>query len=719
MFRDRLAGAALLLLALGAEGHARTTASPPAHGRGFPIAFAPAGGSRFTARGPSGTLVLRPDAAALVLPADRPSGSRAVVTTVLRGSDPAARGAGQERLPGTASSFVGRDRSKWRSGDSTFAAVRYVEVYPGVSVTWHARGGRLEYDFEVAPGADPSRIRLRFEGADDLSRGRSGDLVLTAGGHAVRHLRPIAYQEQGGVRETVDAEWLLAKGGEASFALGRYDRTRPLVIDPAIVGASVLGGTGFDSANAVALDAAGNVYVTGETASLDFPLFGSATRVPAGENDVFVAKLDPTATTLLYSTVVGGRANDLGTGVAVDSAGHAWITGETVSADFPTTAGASQPALAGATDAFLVKLDPAGAALLASTYLGGEGFDRGNGIAVDGAGRAAVAGRTGSLSFPTTPGAFQTFFRGSDFDAFLSRFDATGALAQSTYVGGSENDAAFGVVLDSAGRAYVVGGTRSPDFPATPSAYQGSNLSTDAFVSSFSAGGTLAYSTFLGGSFVDRGNAIALDPRGRVIVAGWASSPDFPAVSATQATYGGGPNDAFVAMLDTSASGDASLLFSTFLGGSGDDRAHGVAAASETAVWVAGQASSAGFPVIGDPSFVAPGGDASDAFAARFDLAAVPALRFSTVLGGAGDDRAHGIAATASGDAVLAGRTDSPGFPTGASRYGPGGGTDAFVLRIAGAGGGVIPSVPTVSATALALLALALGTAGLVLARRV
>ncbi|MDQ5871108.1 MAG: hypothetical protein M3547_02760, partial [Acidobacteriota bacterium] len=240
---------------------------------------------------------------------------------------------------------------------------------------------------------------------------------------------------------------------------------------------------------------------------------------------------------------------------------------------------------------------------------------------------------------------------------------------------------------------------------------------TDAFVSAFAPGGALLYSTFLGGSFVDRGNAIAVDPRGRVIVAGQASSPDFPSVSATQTTYGGGPNDAFVAAIDPSASGDASLLFSTYLGGGGDDRAHGVAALSDSAVWVAGQASAIGFPII-DPSFPMAGGGASDAFAARFDLAVSPVLRFSTILGGAGDDRAHAVAATASGDAVLAGRTDSPGFPPSASRYGLGGGTDAFVLRIAGAGGGVLPSVPTLSAMALALLASGLGAAGLFLARR-
>ncbi len=443
---------------------------------------------------------------------------------------------------------------------------------------------------------------------------------------------------------------------------------------------------------------------------------GSGNRFPAGQNDVFVAKLDPTASTLLYSTVVGGGAADSGTGIAIDSGGNAWVTGETVSTDFPTASGAFQPTLAGATDAFVAKIGPSGAALLASTFLGGEGFDRGNAIAVDGSGRVAIAGRTGSQTFPTTPDALQTFFRGSDFDAFFSRFDSSAALVHSTYLGGSENDAAFGVAVDSSNRAYVVGGTRSPDFPATMSAFQGSNFSTDAFVSAFAPGGGLLYSTFLGGSFVDRGNAIAVSGPGRVVVAGWASSSDFPSVSATQPTYGGGPNDAFLASIDTTASGDASLLFSTFLGGSGDDRAHGVAWTG-TSAWIAGQASSPDFPVT-DPILPAAGGGASDAFAARFDLAAAPVRRFSTTLGGAGDDRAHGVAATASGDAVLAGRTDSPGFPPNASRYGPGGATDAFVLRIAGAGQPAPPSVPMLSPTALAVLAGALAAAGLTLARR-
>ena len=707
---NRLATAGLLLLVLAVEGDGRQTTTAPLPPRPFPIAFAPAAADTFAARGPAGTVSVGAAGATLVRPGELN------LETHFRGSNRKARGTALERLPGTVSAFRGRDRARWRAGIPTFAAVRYADVYPGIAVTWHGRSGRLEYDFEVEPFADPSRIRLEFEGAARVALDPTGAIVLAGGTGEVRHLRPVAYQDRGGRRDAVEAAWRLSDG-EARFALGPYDRARSLVIDPVIVGSAVLGGTGFDSANAVALDAAGNVYVTGESASLDFPLVGPGGRTPAGQNDVFVAKLDPTATTLLYSTVIGGDAADSGTGISVDASGSAWVTGETVSSDFPTAAGAFQADLAGATDAFAVRLDPSGAALIVSTLLGGEGFDRGNTIAIDPAGGAAIAGRTGSTSFPTTDDALQTFFRGSDFDAFFARFSAAGTLVHSTYLGGVENDAAFGVALDAAGRAYVVGGTRSPDFPATASAFQGSNFSTDAFLSAFGPGGALLYSTFLGGSFVDRANAVALDSRGRVLVAGQASSPDFPSVSAPKPTYGGGPNDAFVAAIDPSASGDASLLFSTFVGGSGDDRAHGVAARSEAAVWVAGQASATNFLVI-DPTFTATGGGTSDVFAARFDLSAAPVLRFSTLLGGPGDDRAYAVAATESGDAVLAGPTDSTGFPPNASRYGPGGATDAFVLRVAEGGVPIAASVPTLSSAALGFLAAALALAGFALARR-
>jgi Beta-propeller repeat len=464
-----------------------------------------------------------------------------------------------------------------------------------------------------------------------------------------------------------------------------------------VVSSAVLGGSALDSANAVAVDAAGNIYVAGETASANFPTVGSP-RGFAGVSDAFVVKLDPTGTVLFYSTLIGGSEADSATAIGVDAGGNVWITGETLSDDFPTTPDAVLRTPAGASDAFLAKLDPSGAVLLYATRLGGEGFDRGNAIAVGTGGEVAVAGRTGSTSFPVTAGAVQPFQRGGDFDAFVSRFDSTGQLTLSTYLGGAENDAAFGVALDG-GAVWIVGGTRSPDFPATSGAYQSTNFATDAFATKLDAAGGFVYSTFLGGSFVDRANAIAVDSAGHAFVAGQAGSPDFPTVNAVQATFGGGANDAFLAELDSSRSGDASLVFSTFLGGSGDDRASGVAIRA-VGLSLAGQIST------------------GDAFVARFRTSGAPALIETTVLGGSGNDNANAVTMTPSGDAVAVGRTDSIGFPPVAARFGTGGGTDAFLVRIGEGGPAPSIAVPLVSPRLLALLAGCLAAVGVALLRR-
>ncbi len=502
--------------------------------------------------------------------------------------------------------------------------------------------------------------------------------------------------------------------GFAVLAMGGHGEAREAAVDAAVVSSAVLGGTGLDSANAVAVDRNGNIYVAGETASADFPVLGSS-RAFAGVSDAFVAKLDPTGRVLLYSTFLGGSEADVASGIAVDAAGNAWVAGETLSPDFPTTSDALRRDPAGASDAFLAKLDPSGNAVLYATRIGGAGFDRANALAVGVGDNVAVAGRTGSSDFPTTAGAAQTFFRGGDFDAFVSRFDSSGQLTSSTFLGGSENDAAFGVALDG-GAVWIAGGTRSPDFPATTGAFQSSNFATDAFATKLDSAGGFVYSTFLGGSFVDRANAISVDSLGHAFVAGQAGSPDFPMASPVQAASGGGANDGFLAELDPARAGDASLLFSTYLGGSGDDRSSGVAIAGGE-LFFAGQTSSADFPLLG---FTPPsgGGGASDAFVARLQLAGAPRLSFSALVGGSGDDRAFAVAANPAGEAILAGRTDSAGFPSGAVRVGPGGSTDAFVVRIGEGGAGSVAAIPMLSPALLALLAAALAAVGLVSLRR-
>ena len=479
-----------------------------------------------------------------------------------------------------------------------------------------------------------------------------------------------------------------------------------------VVSSAVLGGSALDSANAVAVDASGNIYVAGETASADFPTVGSP-RAFAGGSDAFVVKLDPTGTVLLYSTVLGGSEADSATAIGVDAGGNVWITGETLSPDFPTTPDAVRRTPAGASDAFLAKLDPSGAVLLYATRIGGEGFDRGNAIAVGAGGEVAVAGRTGSLAFPVTAGAVQPFQRGGDFDAFVSRFDSTGHLTLSTYLGGAENDAAFGVALDG-GAVWIVGGTRSPDFPASSGAYQSTNFATDAFATKLDAAGAFVYSTLLGGSFVDRANAIAIDSAGHAFVAGQTGSPDFPTLNAVEATFAGGANDAFLAELDPTRAGDASLAFSTTLGGPGDDRALGVAIRG-AALILAGQ-TSANFPGILLP--VGSGGGTSDAFVTSLDRTGAPRLVFSALLGGTGDDRGYAVAVNSSGEAIAVGQTNSSGFPAGAVHFGTGGGTDAFLVRVGE--GGPVPSiaVPLLSPRLLALLAGCLAAAAVSLLRR-
>jgi len=627
--------------------------------------------------------------------------------TVLRmkflGSRGSCRPVGRGPLAGTTNYFVGKDPARWRTRVPAYASVEYREIYPGVSLSYHGRQRQLEYDFSLAPGVSPSLIRLGFEGARQIRLDRDGGLVLTTEHGEIRQEKPFAYQEVEGVRKPVPASFAFRGGNEVGFEVHDYDPASPLVIDPVLSFSTYLGGGGSDAGNGIAVDSSGNVYVAGETASLNFPTTaGVLQSVPGGGSDVFVAKLNPAGTALLYSTYLGGAVDDRGNAVAVDSSGNAYVTGETLSGNFPTTPGAFQTTNRGGSEAFAAKLNPAGTALLYSTYLGGTGFsDRGNGIAVDSSGSAFVTGRINSTNFPTTPGAFQTFFRGGAFDSFVTKFNATGTgLIYSTYLGGSENDAGFGVALGPAGNAYAAGGSNSLDFPTTSGAYQSSSLGPDPFLTVFNgAGSGLLYSTFLGGSFAqERANGVATDSSGNAYLTGEITSPDFPTVNPAQGSYGGGLKDGFVAKLNPAASGVASLVSSTYLGGSGDDRGNGIAVDGSGSAHVTGQTASPNFPTR-DPLQSAFAGT-NDAFATTVSPSGA-AFLFSTYLGAIGDDRGLGIAADPSGNVFLTGSTDSTSFP----RVNPlqsviGGGSDAFVARIA-AGPAQTPT-PTPTGTALA-----------------
>ncbi|HYB91873.1 MAG TPA: SBBP repeat-containing protein [Candidatus Binataceae bacterium] len=559
-------------------------------------------------------------------PTDRASAE--IETEVLRlklvGANRNARIEGVDRFATGSNYFIGNDPKKWHTDVPNYARVRYRNIYPGIDLVYYgASPGHLEYDLVLAPGIDSRAIALRFEGAKPLTLNRDGDVVakLDDGGEVIQHL-PAVYREHDGKREK-------------------------------IAGKAVLRGKdtiGFDIASGAC----------------------------AGKEHDCAVYIDPA---LAYSTYLGGSSADYGNGIAVDSSGNAYITGQAESADFPLL-NAYQSTLKGKSDAFVAKLDPSAsgtASLLYSSYLGGSGGsyggDEGYDIAVDSAGNAYVAGQTESDNFPTLNGYQENCPSASGpfgcWAAFVAKLDpsAPGAssLVYSTYLGGGGADSAAAIAVDSSGNVYVTGYAESANFP-TLDAYQKTlNGSANAFVAelnpSVSGAASLLYSTYLGGSYQDYGFGIAVDSSGKAYVTGQAGSGDFPTLHAFQKTLKGTQN-AFVAKIDPTKSKAASLLYSTYLGGSGSDYGDGIAVDSSGNAYVTGSAGSTNFPTLN--AYQSKTGGKTDAFVAKLDpsLSGGASLLYSTYLGGSTQDYGDGIAVDSSGNAYVTGSTQSANFPT-------------------------------------------------------
>jgi uncharacterized protein (TIGR03437 family) len=560
-------------------------------------------------------------------------------------------------LPGTSNYLLGRDPSRWITGVPAYARVRYRQLYPGIDLICHGSTARFEYDFEISPGADPARIRVTFGQTYAARIDRHGDLALSDGDREWRQPAPHIYQGL----HSVAGRYVLRPHGEFGFEIGAYDRGRALVIDPVVIQATYFGGTHFDMVTGMTVDAAGNIYLTGFTNSADFPVTADAydtqqiggpcpveispySTANAWCYDVFVTKLNPSGTALIYSTYVGGTGNDEAAGIAVDGQGNAYVTGWTDSTDFPVTAGALQMASEGGNlgqDAFLFQLDPSGAKLLSSTYIGGTQDDQATAIAISPAGDLYVTGTTFSSDFPVRS-ALQAQQGGGDCSSFFFTNNETACgdaflvhwrlpamtLVYSTYLGGSSNDSASAVALDAAGSVYLTGTTISADFPLSHPLQplpgggpcldvlygQAEPACSDAFVTKINAAGSaFVYSTYLGGAGNNSGVSIAVDAQGDAYVAGTTFSGSFPLVNATQSQPGGGIcaaqlsfaaakptvscSDAFVAKISPQGS---SLVYSTYLGGVGDDSATAIAVDANGDAFVAGGASSIGFPITPD-----------------------------------------------------------------------------------------------------------------------
>lgn len=661
----------------------------------LPLSFEPNRGQsdpsvKFVSHVGSGTLFLTQDDAVLVLSeAGKPttrdrqqSQSRlphqqSVVRMSLIAANPALSITGADELPGKVNYYLGNDSSAWLTGISLYRQVIVHNAYPHVDLIYHGDQGRLEYDFVLAPGVNSKSIQIGFKGVDAIQVDAEGNLVLQIAGQRLLQPKPVAYQEIEGNRRPVEARYTLDRERRVGFQVASYNRQAALVIDPWFSFSGYVGGSGEDSATAIAVDSAGNTYLTGSTNSTNFPIRSSAQPVLGGFFDGFITKFS--GTNLIYSTYLGGADYDSAAGVAVDSAGNAYVAGSTLSKNFPTTPNASQAVSGGGFDAFVTKFGATGS-ILYSTYLGGSANDLAQAIAVDSVGDAYVTGWTASDNFPTTPRAFQ-LMRAQNEDVFISELDTSGSvLLASTYLGGVGRDQASGITLDGSSNVYLVGTTTSPDFPlinAVQNSFGGGG--SDAFAATLDSGlSTLNFSTYLGGSGDDFGVSTTLTSDGGFVVAGVTGSRDFPITNAWQGTFGGGVYDGFVTKIDPLG---ATTVWSTFFGGTGDDEALGIAADTADNIAIVGYTNSTNLPLQNQlqNSY---GGGLYDAFVAQISGDGA-SLVFSTYLGGIGDDRAFGTAVDTQGTVYVAGSTDSPNFPRiNSFQEAPGGGRDAFAAGI-------------------------------------
>lgn len=723
---------------------------------------------KFLSRGAGYSLYLTPTEAVLVLvrpnpdaksgsrnPLERsdpkPQSKRVALRMRLVGASLAPHLSGREELPGKANYFIGRDPANWHTNVPTYAKVEDQSVYPGIDVVYYGNQRQLEHDFVVTPGADPAKILLSFQGAENIELDARGDLVLQTAAGEVQLKKPVIYQEIDGTRREIDGAYALKSANRVGFVVAAYDRTRPLIIDPVLAYSTYLGGSGTnanstwtaDEGLGIAVDAAGDAYVTGSTLSVDFPTTSGAfeTALIAGPDGycAFVTKFNPTGTALVYSTYLCGGF-DVGTSIAVDAAGCAYVTGYTASIAFPTTAGAFQTTPPNTSqsnwDAFVTKLNPTGSALVYSTYLGGSKNDQAYGIALDSAGNAYVTGWTISVDFPTTLGAFQPVLGGppatginvADYsavggpDAFVTKLNPSGsALVYSTYLGGIKTDVGYAIAVDASGNAYVTGKTGGSlvseqygaclqavecnfnNFPTTPSAFQPMfaaapinwpYVTYDVFVTKLNASGSaLIYSTYLGGSGTDAGLGIAIDSSLNAYVTGSTTSTDFPTTAGTfqpTPSNGGGYPFSFVTKLDATGS---TLVYSTYLGGGTELDGNGIAVDAAGEAYVTGVVApdTHGFqnlPMVN--AIQSTPNSSSTIFVVKFNSTGT-ALIYSTYFGGSqAGDRGNGIALDPTGNAYVTGSTMSNDFPTTAGAFQPAYPghsvaccTSAFVFKIA------------------------------------
>jgi hypothetical protein len=628
-----------------------------------------------------------PHGADLLASAGHPRFETLDVRATFPGSRPAAAVDGVGRTTHLSHFYLGNDPARWRTHVPGYEGVRLRDLWPGIDLEYHGSGRELEYDFEIAPGADPRRIRVHYDGIERLRVTERGELEVATRFGRTREAAPLAYQVIGGERRAVAARYRRIDDHTFAFAIGaRLDPAAPLVIDPVLKYSTLIGGLSYDEVHDIVSDIPGNAYIAGGTLSPDFPASGSP--VPNTDYVAYVTKIAPGGSSLVYSVFLGGSANQIAYGIRIDAAGNAYIAGVTGSNDFPTTTGSFDPTFNGTNpgdaDMFVAKLSPTGT-LLYATYLGGTGGDTGGRVALDQNGIVYVVGVTGSNDYPTTTGAYDVTYNGLN-DIVVTGLKCAGTgpsdLVYSTYLGGSADDEAYDIEVDYADDVYIAGSTRSSNFPATGG--PPFNGTFDAMVARIKPHGLgpadLSLCMKFGGTNQDYGGGVKPSGTGEIYFSGSTASSNFPVNTGWQTTYGGGPYDAFLMRMNY----DGSLVYwSTFVGSTGEEHGGDIALGPQWNPTLVGYTNSASFPTYGTPFQSTFAGD-RDIFITSSDEYAMPF--YGTFLGGTQMDVPYGITEDTGGRQYVAGNTQTSDYPLTPAAYDTsynGGAIDVAVTKFA------------------------------------
>ncbi len=656
-----------------------------AHGSGYTI-FLTAGQMVLDLR-PSA--VLSNAAKSSAAPAASQKTTSAVIQINMVGANPNPKVAGEDLQAGNVNYFIGKDPKKWQTNVAIYKQVRYKDVYPGIDLVYYGNQSRVEHDFVIAPGADPSQVQLDVIGVDRLSIAANGDLSLHKGTDEVELQAPVIYQEFHGLRVPVTGQYTVRNSTRVSFALGPYDKTMPLVIDPVLVYGTFLGGLANDEAVGITVDSNGSAYVTGWTQSTNFPLAGQNGPPPGGQS-AFVAKLDVSGSSLVYADYIGGSSQNSPTAMAMDSSNHVFITGSTYASDFPMV-NAYQATMPGYISGFITEISADGSSLLYSTYLGGSNQDYPSSIGLDGTGNVFVAGTTYSQDFPVV-NAYQSaaspnqqgYWGGYGFltkiapdgsaPVFSTYFAGSANVAENCYYGPcwpSPQSAITGVAVDGSGNAYVAGNTNTYDFPVTQGAYQTSNATTYdeqvGFVGEFTSSGNLAYSTYFAAvqnSYDFNLNAVAVDSNGSAYIVGY-SYPGYNSIPLTTPNLCDptqyGCSWGFITKFDPTGS---TLVYSTYLAANVDVWPQSLLVDATGDAYVFSYSGGGDQTFLVDPIETYTG--EQDLFLQELDPTGATQL-FSTFLGGYGNDSPGGIALDSAGAIYLTGYTNSTDYPVTAA----------------------------------------------------